>query len=481
MTPFTSLKGLKTSEYWPTVRRLMWTVILVVLAVAAYVLARFIYDGLAQGQLVPLRTATLLFVMMITTAAVITLLDMATSSMGQGGALASFAMTAPLVPSLALIVTAILYVAYFPGDQAVLLGLGVTLTLWILSAIVARRLVTADRVRPPVYNELHERYDQLHAQLRAIDPATFTSPLEQSAYEDAHEHAKYIATALGIDGSRPGARPGSSLGWVSASGYTDLWNRIHRAEEALILLMPLEAAIATSLYDELRLRGSTIDNREDLVTRLKESRNKLEEELQQNVAQPRELRGERIKLREISEVINHFRNERWSALAHSRNRLHRTGIFTGIVAYALLSLILITNDRLVIRDFIVATVVFYLVGALTGLFGRMATESKSEQAVEDYGLTCARLLHTPTFSGLAAIGGVILIGMAITTLPGAAQPADVRPEAIFTLNDMTVTDLVIAAVFGLTPHLLINRLLDQAQQYKVDLRKSEASGSSQSA
>lgn len=479
MTPFTNLKA---SDYGPAVRRLVWTVILVVLAAAAYLLAWLMYDGLAQGQLVPLWTATLLLVMMITTAAVVTLLDTATSSsMSESGALASFAMTVPLVPSVALIVTAILYVAYFPGDQAVLLGLGVTLTLWILSAVVARRLATADRVRPRIYNELHERYDQLHAQLRAIEPATLTSPIEQSAYEDANEHAKYIATALGIDGSRPDTRPSSGLRWVSASGYIDLWNRIHRAEEALILLMPPEAAIATSLYDEFRLRGSTIANREDLVARLQESRKNLEGELKKNAAPSGELRGERIKLREISEVINHFRNERWGALAHSRNRLHRTGIFTGIVAYALLSLILITNDRLVIRDFIIATVVFYLVGALTGLFGRMATESKNEQAVEDYGLTYARLLHTPTFSGLAAIGGVILIGMAITTLPGAAQPVDVRPESVFTLNDMTVTDLVIAAVFGLTPHLLINRLLGQAQQYKVDLRKSEASGSSQAA
>ena len=71
-------------------------------------------------------------------------------------------------------------------------------------------------------------------------------------------------------------------------------------------------------------------------------------------------------------------------------------------------------------------VLFYLVGALTGLINRLRIESGRSSAVEDYGLFLSRLIAVPVLSGLTAIGGVYLVSKtpeflgAITT--GTPEP-----------------------------------------------------------
>src|SRR5258708_9991049 len=55
------------------------------------------------------------------------------------------------------------------------------------------------------------------------------------------------------------------LRWVNGAGYIDLWQRLHRAEEALLMATPKEHLLDEELYDELRLKDSTIPNRDDLL------------------------------------------------------------------------------------------------------------------------------------------------------------------------------------------------------------------------
>jgi hypothetical protein len=146
-------------------------------------------------------------------------------------------------------------------------------------------------------------------------------------------------------------------------------------------------------------------------------------------------------------------------------------------------------------DPIVAAGAFYLVGAIVGLFNRLYSESGEGAAIEDYGLSWARLLLTPVLSGLAAVGGVLITAMLIGVVNGsilmprpgppgaepaqpppaaASQPAEpARPDAIFSL-DRYPFGLVVAAVFGLTPGLLIRRLKSEGEIYKDDLQRSEA-------
>ncbi len=106
-----------------------------------------------------------------------------------------------------------------------------------------------------------------------------------------------------------------------------------------------------------------------------------------------------------------------------------------------------------------AGVAFYLVGALVGLFNRLRGEADSDSAVEDYGLALARLVHTPLFSGLAAVSGVLLTAIlagfsGVATTSSGTASASLLSD-IFKLNPGS---LLLAALFGLTPGLLIDRL-----------------------
>lgn len=138
----------------------------------------------------------------------------------------------------------------------------------------------------------------------------------------------------------------------------------------------------------------------------------------------------RAVLRTVRRAINEFRDDRWGGMVVARNRLFGTMIFTGLTAYALLAIAIISEAH---KSAIAAASAFYLVGATIGLLSRLRSESQSDSGVEDYGLSTARLIALPLFSGLAAIGGVVLMAM----LPGAsAILAPVAPLTITTASTL---------------------------------------------
>ncbi len=269
----------------------------------------------------------------------------------------------------------------------------------------------------------------------------------------------------------------------------------------------------------------------------------------------------RAILRVVRRTVNEFRDDRSDGLVRAHNRLIGTMVFTGLTAYVLLALALLAE---VPSRTIEAAAAFYLVGAIVGLFNRLHAESGTEAAIQDYGLSRARLIQTPLFSGLAAVGGVLLTAMltaalndellvppaavtpattasaagvgAPTTTPTAAgaalvgaptAPVDIASPAALATVTPTATatptttsanlaaaspnaedagtgvgdqdavrdaleeqpipqlpdifdlngnrfGLVIAAIFGLTPNLLIRRLQEQTDRYKDDLQSTEA-------
>jgi hypothetical protein len=80
-----------------------------------------------------------------------------------------------------------------------------------------------------------------------------------------------------------------------------------------------------------------------------------------------------------------------------------------------------------------------------------------------------RLVQTPLFSGLAAVGGVVLVRL--------AQGQGAKTGEAFTLA--TTFDLaqnpyglVAAAFFGLAPALLLSGLQQRIDSYRTDLSKS---------
>ncbi len=278
------------------------------------------------------------------------------------------------------------------------------------------------------------------------------------------------------------------LRWVLATGYINLWCRVHRAEEALIDIEPRAAVVYGALDDELRLTGSNIDNRDALLATLQAAVQILDPSaaavfLKLPPSQPAGSNGTpsedmaRTALRHVRNTINEFRDGLWDGLVRVRNHLNLVIGFTGLFAYGLLAFAFQSTGKSSDRQEVVTAVtILYLIGAIVGLFNQLAVDSGTDTAVEDYGLSLARLINTALLSGLAAVFGVLLVQLLPTLGNNVSASASVKiPELVDIYNlAKHPFDLVLAAVFGLTPNLLVASLTQQANTMKADIKSSEA-------
>ena len=187
----------------------------------------------------------------------------------------------------------------------------------------------------------------------------------------------------------------------------------------------------------------------------------------------------RITLREVRSTLNSFRDNRWEGFVRQRGRLLRAIAVTGIVTYVSICFVLASGPP---PDFILAATLFYIVGAIAGLFVRFYHESRSSTPVDDFGLTTIRLLAIPLLSGLAGIWGallVILLPDLAFQFSSQASTAVLQSSIFRGLNDiqylLSPQFLLAAAVFGATPNLVIQGLQRRAEEYASELKSSTAS------
>jgi hypothetical protein len=185
----------------------------------------------------------------------------------------------------------------------------------------------------------------------------------------------------------------------------------------------------------------------------------------------------REALRQVRRAINEFRDERRAGLVQARNRLLRTVTLTGLMTFLLVGLAALVEAD---HQHLIAGTVFYLIGAIIGLFNQLYLDANTETATEDYGLATARLLYTPLLSGLAALGGVLIIPALSVLVNSSTGAIDQQALAVPALGDIFNLNKrpfgpVLAAIFGLSPVILISRLQQEAERYKADLRSSEPS------
>ena len=90
--------------------------------------------------------------------------------------------------------------------------------------------------------------------------------ISQISHAEACAHEEFMARELGRVTASSGARTG--FRWTSASGYIDLWSRLYRAEEVLILFMPITSVVSQAHYDLWRLRRSNMGNASELLNKL---------------------------------------------------------------------------------------------------------------------------------------------------------------------------------------------------------------------
>ncbi|GAC1330092.1 MAG: hypothetical protein NVS2B16_22330 [Chloroflexota bacterium] len=325
-----------------------------------------------------------------------------------------------------------------------------------------------------------------------------------------------------IEGKDSAGDEWAGLPWVMGTGYINLWKLVHDAEELLIDVETHDVVIRGALEDEARIKGCTMDNGAQLLFQLQTAVTNLSPEagayldklpvsgavggtangatapdsgslLKTNpvcVSYKRELMSRGI-LRQVRHAINVYRDERRAGLVRARSKLLKTIILTGTVTYGLVALAIVQGASVTA---VVAATTFFLVGGLVGLFNRLYQETQTDSAVEDFGLATARLIHAPMFSGLAAVGGVVVTALLAVVLnytvatttgattvssAGVSVSQSVSNESrlpslgdIFDLNKNQAS-IVVAAIFGLTPNLLIQRLTTTAEQYKTELKSSQ--------
>jgi hypothetical protein len=401
--------------------------------------------------------------------------------------------TAVLVPGLAGFLSVSLYLAsrfhefrwFINSDGARAYGFGSLFAVggWLLCALAARNYARAAGANPSEYAKLKEIYDVLAARAKASQPA---SPDQTAALAEAQVNLDYAAPSFAPDGPQ---RP--SFRWGTGDAYLDLRERLHRAEEALIGVEPASLAIGEAGYDVRRVEGGRFADSKRLLANLAAAQAALGHD-------PNDANA-RATLRQVRRAINEYRDSLRAGLIRARNHLFATAIYASLNAYGLLGVAMIWGAN---RSAILAAAAFYLIGATVGLFRQLQLASSATTTQEDYGLESMRLIQTPLFSGLAAVGGVVLLSIVPaltppvttsspskpaasspggTTTTTAAQPAATSTNTIPSLDsifELTSNEkgLVIAAIFGLTPTLLVARLRAQSEGLKSGLKSSELGG-----
>jgi hypothetical protein len=332
----------------------------------------------------------------------------------------------------------------------------------LLAILACRRFTKADSACPGPYNQLRQAFDDLKERLAAVrDDAG--GPGEAAARREAHEHKTYLDAVF----KQPSP---VGLPWLLGTGYIDAWRRLHAIEEALLVLEPVPRVVRDALGDELRLDGSNIPQSTALLKRLRIAVASLDSDAVRYLTEAppppdsRDEPGARAALAQVRAAINEFRDSRREALVRARNRLFATVIFSGTTGCVLLYVAILSGAP---KTSVVAAAAFYLVGGVVGLVRQLQSASAGASAAQDdYGLGVVRLIQTPLFSGLAGVGGVVLVMLAQGQ--GAQK---------FSLTDtfdigQNPYGLVAAAFFGLTPALLLSGLQQRIEQYRTDLGKS---------
>ncbi len=419
---------------------------------------------------------------------------------------AALLATASMVPMFSSLLSIIIFIMmpYLQWSKliAILGGTVFTLIVWLLLAVPYQRLTAVDCANTSSYELLVNRLHQLGMWIAYLEAEK--KPDVESIHEIRHIGLKEVRTSYEAIYRKLGEQ---SLSWMLAVGYVNTWRLIHRADEALINAEPVAAVIYDALHDEMSLKDSALTNRDDLLIKLRKavktldnqaatyliqqppeedkkhingsktvnihnahSKPEAEQPLEQNSVNQGnhtststdEMKMQaRTIIREVRFTIHQFRDDRWEKLVRVRNHLMRMMILTGLILYIFIEFVIITINKVEIEmPMLEAATIFFFVGAVVGLFGRLYDQSKTDTSIDDFRLAAARLIAAPLYSGIAALGGVLIV-----------QRAVLGSNNMFELSLSTV---LVAAVFGLTPSLFTNAIQKEADQYKSDLSSTGA-------
>src|SRR2546423_12346340 len=158
-----------------------------------------------------------------------------------------------------------------------LLGLFITIIVWLLLAWLCLPLATARGGKLSDYEKFQGDLKVLKAQFKVVKSttpeATATSasllePEKAAKHNQATESGKARETVIAYIQSNLDEIDDmihhKGMTWVLRTGYISLWDRINKADEAMIDVMPIQQVIEAAKYDVLRLNGSDVPSHEGL-------------------------------------------------------------------------------------------------------------------------------------------------------------------------------------------------------------------------
>jgi hypothetical protein len=449
---------------------------------------------------------------------------------------AALKLTSPWLPIMAVVLTALTYLlpeellgraavlfreSMNDGVVASFVGLILALAVWVAVSFPARKRATAKESSPPNYHQITEALDSLKYKIESMCPNGDPTTTVDNGLDEASKREAFAVVKGEIREIEKRLRDGDT-NWVTGAGYIELWHRVHRAQEAMIKLEPHSEVAEGAMRDDERLRDANIVNRERLLDRLRSAVAVFEapeangylrylpackeyDDIRKLImpngdadtpgADAKDRRPVAIKrVKEAEEIkkklrpeaiailvetryeINRFRDNSWEGIVNARNHLLDTSMILGLMTYALLVFALITTPE---PRAILWAAIYFLVGAITALFARARIEWSTASAVDDFGLTRARLVHLPWLAGLAAVGGVLVttvLGPQLVPTGGSGT----APAVAEVFNGDNTSLILVAAVFGLTPDLIIRRLEQQTEKYKADLESTQSTQSTES-
>ena len=427
--------------------------------------------------------------------------------------LAGLALTAAIVPLIAAVVAVIQYVR-LPADAMYPLrtGLLVAAASWPVLAIMVAPFTAISRASARSYEAL-QHYLRLWEQRLA----GATRPTERGAACIAHGEAGAQIASLRRTLDGQDQHHADRLRWVLATGYVDLWNQLHRAEEALILIQDPRELVRDALDDLVRLEGSPIPERRRLATIVRQALADLEPAAEKyaDPLAPAEVPGAaarhapagctctvvvaparapryltvvrsavdhrmpagealaRPALQFVRRAINVYRDTRRDGLVRARNQLLWTLGCVGVLQLVLVGAAMAAKA---FPEVVLVAAACYLVGAVTGVFHLLHAAASNDRAVEDFGLAAVRVLSRPAHAGIAAVLGVGALNVAPLAVTILQQGSAGSPNlnAIFGI-DRLAANLLLAGIFGLTPELLFRRFNELTEQLKQDLKATQPS------
>jgi hypothetical protein len=443
---------------------------------------------------------------------------------------AAFILTGVMIPIVASAILTSLYFSFpdlvkhlqaiislDPGSawHILLFAHAITIMFWLIAALVCYPFASASSASAGSYGLLKASLCHLRARL-GIDGSDHELRVIEDKCEDIkdaidrireinaslkgtddhcnqdHCNQEALKTALAsyIDIRKKLYHSPTGLLWAFGAGYCNAWRLIHQAEEAIIQFDCTEEIIYGAMKDKEALQGSTISTKDELLGSLVQAVAVLQpaagmyfnqpQSGENNVTSTTSSKEEaeavaRSVIRRVRRVLNTLQDRSWEGLLRARNRLLASIAITGLMTHVLLCITILTlpipdisNNY---NDPVVAATAFYLVGAITGLFSRFYRESMTGSSVDDFGFSTMRLVATPLLSGLAGIGGVLLL-ITVAALGGSVLSSgngSLEWAQIFVVKPQL---LLIAAVFGLTPNLLITGLQNTARKYESDIQSS---------